>query len=187
MITALGIDPGLAETGYAVLSGGAGGFVLRDAGILHTAARDGLATRLADLHRDLAKVLDEYPCDMMVVEDLYAFGRSPRTAIVMGHARGIILLAATLRSTPVVPLPPAAVKRALVGSGQASKAQIQRMVEHLVALPRPVSDHVADAVALALVGLSRRGVPLVRAPGEGSAPRAGRFLPRAGRITRVPR
>jgi crossover junction endodeoxyribonuclease RuvC len=93
---------------------------------------------------------------LLVVEDLYAEYRFPRTALLMAHARGVIYLAARQLSVPVVALAPAEVKRAMTGNGGAGKAQVQRGVQTMLglgALPRP--SHLADALGLAATGLSR--------------------------------
>jgi crossover junction endodeoxyribonuclease RuvC len=103
-------------------------------------------------------VLRTHAPELLVLEDLYAEYRFPRTALLMAHARGVICLAARQHGVRVLALAPAEVKRAIVANGAASKAQIQTGVQRLLGLataPRP--SHVADALALALTGLSRAG------------------------------
>jgi len=152
----LGIDPGLAVTGYAILRfpGGrqrdAGPRVV-EAGIIRTAPGQDLARRLDDIYRGVAGILDQHPVDWVAVEDLYTNYRHPPTALLMAHARGVVLLAAAQAGTPVESFPPARVKQALTGRGDAGKAQVQHMVQNYLGLrelPRP--DHVADAMAVAL-------------------------------------
>jgi len=95
---------------------------------------------------------------LVVLEDLYAEYRFPRTALLMAHARGVICLAARQRAVTLLALAPAEVKRAIAANGAASKAQIQTGVQRRLGLAvAPRSSHVADALALALTGLSRRG------------------------------
>jgi len=106
------------------------------------------------------QVLRTHAPSLLVLEDLYTEYRFPRTALLMAHARGVICLAARQRAVTLLALAPAEVKRAITANGAASKAQIQTGVQRrlgLVAAPR--SSHVADALALALTGLSRRGRP----------------------------
>jgi crossover junction endodeoxyribonuclease RuvC len=101
-------------------------------------------------------LLADYVPALLVVEDLYTAYKMPRTAILMGHARGVICLAAAQRGVSVLALAPAEVKRAIAANGAASKAQIQRGIQARLGLrdlPRP--SHVADALSLALIGLSR--------------------------------
>lgn len=103
-------------------------------------------------------VLRTHAPELLVLEDLYTEYKFPRTALLMAHARGVICLAARQRDVTVMALAPAEVKRAIAAHGAASKAQIQTGVQRLLGLaaaPRP--SHVADALALALTGLSRRG------------------------------
>ena len=104
------------------------------------------------------RVLETYGPELLVLEDLYTEYRFPRTALLMAHARGVICLAARQHAVAVMTLAPAVVKRAIAANGAASKAQIQTGVQRLLGLattPRP--SHVADALALALTGLSRQG------------------------------
>lgn len=152
----MGIDPGLVETGYGVLEAGPAGLALLDAGVIVTSRTDPLESRLLALHDAICRLLDRFTPALLVVEDLYAEYRFPRTAILMGHARGVIYLAARQRQVTVLPVAPAEVKRLVTANGSASKAQMQRGVQRLLGLahlPRP--PHVADALALAVTGLSR--------------------------------
>ena len=125
----LGIDPGLERTGYGVvetLVGAPGAMRLLEAGIIRTSAKDALAARLAEIHTGLAAVLAEFRPDAVAVEELYSHYKHPRTAILMGHARGIVLLAAAEAGVPVASYGATHIKKALVGSGHASKHQVQR-------------------------------------------------------------
>lgn len=158
----VGIDPGLGATGYGVVESGSRGVVVRDAGVIRTPDRESLPARLRTIHREVAAILEEADAAAVALEDLYAHRLFPRTAVVMGHVRGVICLAAAERDVEVQSFPPAAVKRALVGSGRGSKAQVQRMVQHLLALPSAPPEHTADALALALTALSRAGVAVGR-------------------------
>ena len=121
-------------------------------------AERSLTARLQQIYDGVDRVLAEHTPSTVVIEDLYAEYRFPRTALLMAHARGVICLAAEQHKVPVLALAPAEVKRAIAAHGTASKAQIQESVRRLLrltTLPRP--SHVADALALALTGFSRAG------------------------------
>lgn len=127
-----------------------------DAGVITTSRDASLETRLWSLHDAVHQLLERFAPNVLAVEDLYADYKFPRTAILMGHARGVICLAASQRHVRLLPLAPAEVKRAVAANGSASKIQIQRGVQRLLglsAIPRPA--HVADALGLAVTGLSR--------------------------------
>lgn len=152
----MGVDPGLTDTGFGVLETGPHGFAVVDAGVISTARTDPLEARLNALHRAVGRVIETRRPALLVVEDLYAEYRFPRTAILMGHARGVIYLAARQSGIPVLALSPSEVKRAVTGSGAAPKGQVQRSVQTLLglaALPRP--SHVADALGLCVTGIAR--------------------------------
>lgn len=145
----LGIDPGLERTGYAVIDASARRVV--DAGIVRTDAKLNLARRLADIHAGLVEVLDEHAVSLMAVEDLYAHYKHPRTAILMGHARGTVLLLAAQRGIAVKSLPATLIKKTMTGSGRASKPQIQRAMMATLGLRQmPEPPDVADAMAIGL-------------------------------------
>lgn len=152
----LGVDPGLAATGYAVLRVAWGeqrgpGPRLLEAGLIRTAAGTPLPRRLQEIHLGLTTVLDQYRVSDVAVEDLYSNYRHPGTALLMAHARGIVLLAAAAAGAEVTAFPPARVKQALTGRGDASKEQVQHMVQNYLGLRElPQPDHVADAMAVAL-------------------------------------
>jgi len=170
----LGIDPGLVDTGYGVLMRGAGGGVeVVAAGVIGVATNAPLEARLARIYDGIVQVLEGLAPDVLVLEDLYTEYRFPRTAILMAHARGVICLAARQRGVAILTLAPATVKRAIAASGAASKEQIQASVQRLLALDRlPRPSHVADALALALTGLSRAGeLRTWEAPGAPQTPR----------------
>ncbi len=152
----VGIDPGLAETGYGVLEAGPAGLALLDAGVITTSKTTSLEGRLLILHEAVSQLLERFTPALLVVEDLYTEYRFPRAAILMAHARGVIYLAARQRQVTLLSLAPAEVKRLVAANGSASKAQVQRGIQRLLGLahlPRPA--HVADALGLAATGLSR--------------------------------
>ncbi len=154
----LGIDPGLVDTGYAVLARGARGIELVTTGVINAPSDLPLETRLGRVYDGTVEVLEAFAPDVVALEDLYTEYKFPRTAILMAHARGVICLAGRQCQVAIVTLPPATVKRAIAANGAASKQQIQASVQRLLQLDRPPrSSHVADALALALTGLSRAG------------------------------
>ncbi len=163
MITALGIDPGLRATGYSIIQGDRRGCRVQHLGAIQTTQTD-LFQRLRQTYQEIASLLREHRPDVVVLEDLFAHQAFPRTALDLAHVRGVIGLAAALADIPIETLTPAAVKRALTGSGGARKAQVQAMVALLLGLPVRPGQHAADAAALALTALSRRGARLRAMP-----------------------
>lgn len=154
----MGIDPGLVGTGYGVLGAGGAWVAVLETGVIETAAQLPLDERVLLIYDGVRRVLDKHAPALVVLEDLYSSYKFPRTALLMAHARGVICLAARQQGVAVLTLTAAEVKRAVAASGSASKEQIQHCVRRRLALddlPRPF--HVADALALAITGLSRVG------------------------------
>src|SRR5262245_37552249 len=117
----MGIDPGIMATGFAVLEAEPGGVAVVDAGVISSAPGQALEARLNAIHGAVDRLLEALRPSLLIVEDLYTEYRFPRTAILMGHARGVIYLAARQRSVAVVALAPSEVKRAVTGNGAAGK------------------------------------------------------------------
>ena len=152
-----GIDPGLGTTGYAVLSVGRGEPSIIDAGVFRIDAKRSLEERLVDIDRDLSAVLTEHHPSVVAVEALYAHYRHPRTAILMGHARGVILLAAARLGLEVESYSATRIKRYLTGNGRATKEQMQRTIQATLGLPQlPEPADVADALAIAMCCIADR-------------------------------
>lgn len=155
----LGIDPGLVVTGYGVLEQSDASIRLLEAGTIDSgSAQDALPTRLRRLHDELESLIADHRPDVMALEQLYSHYEHPRTAILMGHARGVIVLAAGLHDIPLHHYAATQVKSALTGNGRASKEQIQQLVRRtfgLLETPRPPD--VADAVAIALCHIYHQG------------------------------
>ena len=150
MMRILGIDPGLKLTGYGVIDWRPSHPVLVDAGVVRLKPKTALADRLVELECELDALLDEHKPDVCAVEQLYAHYRHPRTAMLMGHARGVILLVARRRGVRVEPFAANRIKQSLTGHGHAGKAQMQRAVQAQWRLPRPPEPpDVADALAVA--------------------------------------
>ncbi|MEM6315746.1 MAG: crossover junction endodeoxyribonuclease RuvC [Planctomycetota bacterium] len=147
----LGIDPGTRLTGYGVIDFHPANPALVDAGVIRLDADADIARRLVELERELAELIAEHRPDVCAVEQLYAHYNHPRTSIVMGHARGVILLCAARANVHVRELSPNRVKQSLIGHGHASKDQMQAAVQAQWNLPEPPEPpDVADALAVAL-------------------------------------
>lgn len=147
----LGIDPGLRCTGYGGIRTENDKVALVEAGVIRTADRDGLARRLHELSIGLGQVIESVGPAVMVVESLYSHYKHPRTAILMGHARGIVLNAGAEKGIPVIDYPATRIKKSLTGNGRASKLQMQRAILSTLGMARmPEPADVADALAVAL-------------------------------------
>jgi crossover junction endodeoxyribonuclease RuvC len=147
----LGIDPGLNTTGYGVLEHRAAGPVIREAGVVRSRAHGSLEARLAEIYAGVCDVIRSLTPQVMAVEELYSHYERPRTAILMGHARGVICLAAAEAGIPVQHYAATQVKRLLTGSGRATKEQIQQAICRELSLAAPPEPpDVADALAIAL-------------------------------------
>jgi len=154
----LGIDPGTASTGYGVVARRGGRAVALDGGVITTPAALPLERRLADIHAALSDLIATHGPEAVAVEELY-FGRNVRSALAVGQARGVALLAAGQHGVPCFAYTPQQITGAVCGNGRAEKEQVQRMVGALLALPSPPEpDHAADALAVALCHAN--GAPL---------------------------
>jgi crossover junction endodeoxyribonuclease RuvC len=146
----LGIDPGLANTGYGVVARRGGRLVALDGGVVRTHPQAGAEQRLGELHEALTALLREHAPTAMALETLY-FGQNVRTAFAVGQARGVAMLCAGQHRVECFSYTPQQVKGAVCGSGRAPKEQVGRMVAALLALPtEPQPDHAADALAVAI-------------------------------------
>ncbi|HEY5343660.1 MAG TPA: crossover junction endodeoxyribonuclease RuvC [Solirubrobacteraceae bacterium] len=146
----LGIDPGLANTGYGVVESTAGRLVALDGGVIETAAGLRVERRLADIHGAIDALLVEHEPQAMALEELY-FGQNVKTAFAVGQARGVVMLAAGSRGVSCESYTPQKVKGAVCGNGRADKEQVARMVQALLGLEAPPKpDHAADALAVAI-------------------------------------
>jgi crossover junction endodeoxyribonuclease RuvC len=147
----LGVDPGLRTTGYGVIERRGERLVLVEGGVLQPRAELSLEARLTQLHDAMLEVVRATAPDCMVIEELWTSYKNPTTAVLMGHARGVIALAAGREGIALHHLGHSLVKRALAGSGAARKAQVKSMVVALLGLATaPEPDDVSDALALAI-------------------------------------
>ena len=147
----LGIDPGTATTGYGVVRQDRSRLVqLVECGVVRTRARDPLPSRLREIFEGVEELIARHRPDALAVESIF-YAKNVRTTVTLGHARGVILLAGELAGVQVHEFPPAEIKKAVVGTGAATKEQVQFMLTRLLrlkAVPQP-SD-AADGVAAAL-------------------------------------
>ncbi len=167
----LGVDPGLASTGYGVVERRGSRLLALDGGVIETAAGLAQERRLAEIHAAVDGLLEEHQPQAVALEQLY-FGQNVRTAFAVGQARGAAMLAAGQRGLECFSYTPQQVKGAVCGNGRAPKEQVGRMVTALLSLaeePRP--DHAADALAVAICHVNRAPLALALAAGAaGAAP-----------------
>lgn len=165
----LGIDPGLASTGYGVVAGRGGRLTVLDAGVIATRPELAHERRLVAIRARVAELLTEHGCEAIALEELY-FGQNVRSAFAVGHARGAAMLAGGELCRPCFSYTPQQVKAAVCGNGRAGKDQVTRMVGALLALDRdPRPDHAADALAVAICHVNT--VPFARALREATGAR----------------
>ncbi len=173
-VTVLGVDPGLARCGVAVLEGPARRARARTAGVLRTAATQALPQRLAQLHAELGALLARHAPDVVAIEKV-VFNANVTNAISVGQAAGVVLLAAAQAEVAVVEYSPSQVKATVAGAGDADKRQVGFMVAAALGRSGPVRPaDAADALALALCHLQRSG----EGAASGPAPRLARAMAR---------
>lgn len=147
----IGIDPGLESTGYAVIDDLGREQAAVEGGVVRTKPADPLEKRLLVIYQDIKSVLEEFKPEAMAIEELHSRYQHGRTAILMGHARGVVCMAAAEAGTPVFHYQPARAKNMVTGSGRAGKEQVQRAITARLGLAGGAkNEHVADAFAIAL-------------------------------------
>lgn len=165
----LGIDPGVAITGYGLVEGSGDDACLVASGVIRTVSTSTLSERLLALHEELFQLIQRYRPQEAAIEEFF-FGRNTRTALAVGYGRGVTLLTLARAGLAVCEYTPLEVKLAVAGYGRATKAQVQEMVRlllHLEAPPRP--DDAADAVAVALCHLQSSRFSALLSTAEGQA------------------
>lgn len=155
----LGVDPGARATGYGVVDRSTGELRLVECGVVRPTATLPLASRLAEIHTGLVDVIERHSPSCMAVEDVF-YGRNARTAAVLGHARGVILMTAASHHIEVAEYAATEVKKAVTGHGQATKTQVAYMVQKLLGLAEPpapadAADGCATAICHFLHGVGR--------------------------------
>ncbi|MEO8945432.1 MAG: crossover junction endodeoxyribonuclease RuvC [Gemmatimonadaceae bacterium] len=166
----LGIDPGTAVTGYGVVRGERlGSATLVECGVIRTKPREPLALRLLEIYEGVSELIRTHNPDTLAVEDIF-YAHNVRTTVVLGHARGVILLAGQQAGIEIVEYPPAVIKKAVVGSGAATKTQVQFMLTRLLRLKSvPTPSDAADGVAAALTCVMSSGAPSITSHANPSA------------------
>src|SRR5687767_11651749 len=150
MKVVMGVDPGAANLGFGVVRIEGAHMAALDGGVVETEAAEALERRLDRIHKAISELLEWHQPTALAVEDVY-FGRNVRSAMSVGQATGVAMLAAAQRGIKCFSYTPQAIKMAVCGSGSAGKRQVQRMVGTLLDLPEPpANDHAADALAVAI-------------------------------------
>lgn len=149
----LGIDPGVARTGWAIIEGKKDIVSFQDSGCINTAKTTPFEKRLATIYQEITGLIKKYNPDTVVVEEIF-FHKNAKTAIAVSQARGVIMLAAEQAKKQIKEFTPLQVKQAICGYGRADKQQVQRMIKAMLKLEKiPKSDDAADALAIAVCGL----------------------------------
>jgi crossover junction endodeoxyribonuclease RuvC len=154
----LGIDPGSAVTGFGIIETNANKLRMLDFGVIRTNRNHTLPSKLKTIYDGVAEVIETYKPDQMAVEDIF-YSENVKTALVIGHARGVAILAAINRQIPVSEYSPREVKQSVVGNGAADKSQVGYMVKKILSLkgiPKP--DDASDALGVAICHFNRTGL-----------------------------
>ncbi len=155
---AIGVDPGLAMTGFGIVETLPRGGRACDWGAIRTEAGCPVPIRLKTIYDELKRLFEKWRPDLIALEEVFVLKQFPKAAIQLGEVRGVIHLAAQEMEIPVVEIKPTEVKSALTGSGRAEKDQVQKAIRRILRIEAPIqSSHAGDALALALTGLSRNG------------------------------
>jgi crossover junction endodeoxyribonuclease RuvC len=153
----IGIDPGLADTGFGIVQGSGSRIGDYRFGTIRTSKVDALANRLHQIFCELSSILNAEKPDLMVIEDVFSVKEYPQSGISLGKVCGVILLAGARCSIGITEIPVREVKQILTGNGNASKDQLERAVRHFLKRDTAIRpSHASDAMALALVGLLRQ-------------------------------
>jgi len=163
-VIVLGIDPGTANTGYGVVKGdglGGGLVSLVECGVIRTRPRDPLPDRLLEIFEGVSELLTRHRPDALSVEDVF-YAKNVRTTVVLGHARGVVLLAGRQAGVDIHEIPPAEIKTAVVGTGAATKEKVKFMLMRQIKLKSvPQPSDAADGVAAALACLTSLRAPSI--------------------------
>jgi len=169
MIKCIGIDPGLAATGVAIVTGAGFDIKSYSFGSIKTSKTAALPHRLDHIYSKTLSVLKDEQPDLMIVEDIFSLEKYPKSGITLGKVTGVVLLAGYQSHVPVIEVPVREAKQRLTGNGNAGKAQFEKAVRNLLNHPDPIRpDHASDALGLAIIGqyryetlcLTRAGTPV---------------------------
>lgn len=157
-VSALGVDPGLAATGYAVIRTNTRGGEACAWGSLTTSSKLSLPQRLQIIYHGIEALLKDWQPVLLIMEDIYVTGHFPKAAIQLGEVKGVICLAAQEHQVAVMRMNPTEVKCSITGHGRAAKEQVRKAVKRVLQMQEDITpDHASDAAALAITGLSRKG------------------------------
>lgn len=165
-----GVDPGSIKTGFGVIHVRGNRVDFIDAGVIRTESGAPLADRLQQIFQTLEAKLAEHGPELVVLESIFHH-ESARSALVLGQARGVALLAARRSQAELLELSPAEVKKAVTGSGRADKHQMKEMIRMLLGLERALASDAADALAVAIAGSARARSPILTAVSARRGPR----------------
>ncbi len=155
---AIGIDPGLAMTGFGIVETLARGGKACEWGAIRTGPDHPVPNRLKTIYDEVQVLLRKWDPGLLAIEDVFVLKQFPKAAIQLGEVRGVIYLSAQEQGIPVLEVKPTEVKSALTGSGRADKEQMMKTIRQILRIENPLSSsHAGDALALALTGLSRNG------------------------------
>ncbi len=147
----LGIDPGLEKTGYGLIRIEGNREKLIEGGVVRSKRSESMEFRLVSIYKGISEIISEFKPSVIAIEEIFIHKSYPKTALIMGYVRGVILMSAGLNSIPVFNYPATTIKKFLTGSGRASKDQIQRMVKKRLNINNTLTpDDVSDAIAIAL-------------------------------------
>ncbi len=154
-MTILGVDPGTLKTGYGVIEQTHGNTSVITYDVITNDSRHPMPNRLKLIFETLSQVMDDVKPDVLAIETAF-YGKNPQSALKLGHARGVIMLAAVVRNIPTYEYSPREIKKALVGNGNASKQQVQYMITSLLKMKKlPKGFDTTDALAVAMCHLQR--------------------------------
>ena len=153
----LGLDPGLASTGFGAIFCGKNSVALRGAGHITTFPVDPVTRRLSQIFEDINNLMDKLRPELVAIENVFSLVRYPRAGILLGEVLGVICLCVHRHGLPIMEITPREVKNALVGSGSATKKQIKSATGRILGIKELSSLHAADAVAVALTAYYRKG------------------------------
>ena len=157
----LGIDPGIGRTGWGVIEVQKSKIKAQSYGCIETFLKDSLEQRLVQLYEEINKIINEHKPDALAIEELF-FNTNAKTALIVGQARGVVLLAAAQKNLPVAVYTPLQVKIAVTGYGRAEKGQVEKMIMTLLQISKkPKYDDISDALAVALTHAYSRKYPKV--------------------------
>ena len=152
----IGIDPGTRIMGYGIVESSGSRLIHIDNGAIFTSPKAPLADRLRDIYEGISKVIDQYKPDAVSIEDIF-YSKNVKSAMKLGHARGVGMLAGANKGLDIFEYTPTAIKSAVVGFGRAEKKQVQQMVKILLNLPEVPQEDAADALAAAICHINTAG------------------------------